>query len=87
MQEHLVGWLVFFTGIKEKLATPIRLFDPSGKIVTKDKSFANGPFVEITQSIGGFVVITAADYNEAVAIAQHCPVLKLGGTVEVRQGM
>jgi len=87
MQEHLTGWQVFFTSIKEKLATPIRLFDPSGRIVTKDKSFTNGPFVEITQSIGGFVVITATDYNEAVAIAQRCPVLEIGGTVEVRQGV
>lgn len=85
MQEHLARWQAFFTSIKKRLARPLQHFDPSGKIVTKDKSVANGPYTEVTQSIGGLVIINAADYHEAVAIAQTCPVLELGGTVEVRQ--
>ncbi len=40
--------------------------------------------MEIKESIGGLVIIKANDYDEAVEIAQGCPILKLGGTVEVR---
>ena len=31
----------------------------------------------------GYIVITAADFDAAVAIAQGCPMLQQGGTVEV----
>jgi len=87
MQEHLTRWQVFFSSIKKKIARPIQRFDPAGKIVTHDKSAADGPYAEVTQSIGGLVIVNAADYDEAVAIAQACPILDLGGTVEVRQGV
>lgn len=87
MKEHLAQWQVFFSSINKKLTMPIQRFDPMGKIVTNDKSIEEGPYAELTQSIGGLVIINARDYDEAVAIAQTCPVLDLGGTVEVRQGI
>lgn len=87
MQEHLTRWQVFFTSVKKRVARPIQRFDLAGKILTHDKCVAEGPYAEVTQSIGGLVIINAADYDEAVAIAQTCPVLELGGTVEVRQGL
>ena len=34
--------------------------------------------------LGGYFMITAAGYDEAVAIAGTCPHLKYGGTIEVR---
>jgi hypothetical protein len=40
---------------------------------------------ETIELIGGLTFIQAANYEEAVAIAQNCPILKLGGTVEIRQ--
>ncbi|HEX8005851.1 MAG TPA: YciI family protein [Trebonia sp.] len=33
--------------------------------------------------LGGYVVITAADLDAAVAIAQGCPILEQGGSLEV----
>jgi YCII-related domain len=33
--------------------------------------------------LGGYIVITAADFDAAVAIAQGCPVLHQGGSLEV----
>lgn len=34
--------------------------------------------------LGGFSVIDAKDLDEAVRIAESCPLLELGGVVEVR---
>jgi len=87
LQEHLAHWQVFFTSIKDKVAKPIQRFDPMGKIVMGSGSLTDGPYAEVSQSIGGLIIINAADYNEAVVIAQACPVLELGGTVEIRQAV
>ena len=35
--------------------------------------------------IGGYFLLPATDYNEAIAIARSCPHLKHGGKVELRQ--
>ena len=43
----------------------------------------DGPFAETKEQIGGFVLITARDLNEAVQLATGIPAIRLGG-VEVR---
>ena len=36
-------------------------------------------------AIGGFFLIQARDYQQAISIARECPHLKYGGAVEIRQ--
>src|SRR5258706_5003452 len=50
-----------------------------GKVVVTD-----GPYAETKEIVGGYFCIKAADFNEAVEIAQSCPHLKFGGNIEVR---
>jgi YCII-related domain len=38
---------------------------------------------ERDDALRGYIVITAADFDAAVAIAQGCPVLQQGGSLEV----
>ena len=38
---------------------------------------------ERDDALRGYIVITAADFDAAVAIAQGCPVLQQGGNLEV----
>lgn len=45
----------------------------------------DGPFGETKEVIGGFYLIAAKDYDEAVAIARGCPQLEFQGSVEVRR--
>ena len=44
----------------------------------------DGPYAEIKEIILGFIIIKAATKDEAVELAKGCPVLKDGGSVEVR---
>jgi hypothetical protein len=44
----------------------------------------DGPFAEAKEVVGGYFFLTVADLDEATAIAQRCPGLPLGLTVEVR---
>ena len=45
----------------------------------------DGPFAEGKEVLGGFLICKAGTYDEAVAIANGCPVLGVGGIVEIRE--
>ena len=45
---------------------------------------ADGPFAESKEAIGGYFLVNADSFDEAVAIAQGCPMLEHGTVVEVR---
>jgi len=85
LQNSIKDWQNWFGSIaaQDKLARPLQRWDGEGKVV-KNKQVINGPYAEIKESIGGLIIIKATDYEEAVTIAQGCPILQLGGNVEVR---
>lgn len=57
-------------------ATTVRV--QSGKVVVTD-----GPFAESNEQVGGYLLIEAADLNEAIGIASKQPGAVFGG-VEIR---
>jgi hypothetical protein len=58
-------------------ATTVRGQD--GKTLTTD-----GPFVEIKESIGGYLLFEADDLDAAIELASRIPAARMGGAVEVR---
>ncbi|ACT92016.1 YCII-related protein [Dyadobacter fermentans DSM 18053] len=57
-----------------------------GRVVTFNDVVTDGPFVEIKESIAGFIIIKAASLDEATELARGCPILKgEGNSVEVRK--
>jgi hypothetical protein len=48
------------------------------------RTVADGPFAESKEAVGGYFLVKAANFDEAVAIAQQCPTLEYGAVVEVR---
>jgi hypothetical protein len=60
----------------------------SAKSVTgKDKVVTDGPYIESKELIGGYYLINANSLEEAAELTKGCPVLKMGGAVEVREIM
>jgi hypothetical protein len=60
-------------------------FDDS-RVVHFNNVVTNGPFGEIKETIGGYIVVKADTVEEAVEFAKGCPVLQGdGNTVEVRK--
>lgn len=57
-----------------------------GKIVSgpKGASVTDGVFAESKEAIAGYFRIAVGSMDEAVRIAQECPILKYGATIEVR---
>src|SRR5689334_17595198 len=58
---------------------------PAGRMVDARGAVTDGPFADVKELIGGFVIIAASSWDEAVATAKGCPVFKTGGRVEVRE--
>lgn len=57
-----------------------------GKVLKSNNVTTDGPFAEIKESIAGFIMIKAKDFEEAAAIAKACPILNgEGNSVEVRK--
>jgi hypothetical protein len=61
-----------------------RLETTTGKVVKSNNVITNGPYAEIKESIGGYSIVKAESYEEAIEIAKGCPILSVGGNVEVR---
>jgi hypothetical protein len=60
-------------------------FDDS-RVVHHNKVVTNGPFGEIKETIGGYIIVKADSVEEAVEFAKGSPVLQgEGNTVEVRK--
>lgn len=56
------------------------------RVVKHNKLVTNGPFGDIKETIGGFIVVKADSVEEAVEFAKGCPVLQgEGNSVEVRR--
>jgi hypothetical protein len=55
-----------------------------GKVLKAGGVITDGPFVEIKECLGSFVIVRAADLDEATTLAHGCPAIDEGGSVEIR---
>ena len=57
-----------------------------GKVIKPNNVMTDGPYAETKESLAGYIMIRANDFDDAVNIAQRCPILKgEGNSVEVRK--
>ena len=70
-----------------RLVGGAKLTDEGGKWMTMQKdrvSVVDGPYSEAKEVVGGYFMIRAEDYGEALDLARDCPHLA-HGRIEVRQ--
>jgi hypothetical protein len=60
-------------------ATATTVRRQEGKALTTD-----GPFAETKEQLGGYYLVDCRDLDEAIEIAGRIPVVKYGGSVEIR---
>jgi hypothetical protein len=63
-----------------------RPLELGGRVVSgvRGERVVDGPYAEAKEVVGGFLILAVADLDEATGIAQQCPGLPIGLTVEVR---
>ena len=69
---------------QNKLVSPGNRLASEGRVVKPDHIITDGPYVEIKEAIGGYIIVRANSIDEAAELSKDCPILKIGGNVEVR---
>jgi hypothetical protein len=80
-------WVAWFKELETKghLKNPGHPLDGTGKVVSgKQKTIKDGPFAEAKDVVAGFIVVEAKDLAHALELSKGCPILEVGGSVEVR---
>lgn len=89
MQAELEKWNTWIGGLAARghlVSTEALL--PTGRTLSgKARVVTDGPFSEAKEVIGGYTLITASDLDEAVQLADGCPMFEANGRVEVRPVM
>lgn len=89
IEKYLKPWQDWVTELASgnKLARPLKRLDAKGRIIVKNKIVTQGPYIELTESIGGMIILKAENYGEAVETVKSCPILQLGVNVEIRMSI
>lgn len=86
LQKMMKEWQNWMGSIaaQNKLVNSGNRLAGEGKVVKSGAIVTNGPYVEIKEAIGGYTIVRAESLEEAAEIAKDCPILSIGGNVEVR---
>jgi len=87
LQVHMGRWMSWMGDLKEKGQLIDGLpFTGEGKTVTR-VVVTDGPHAEGKEVVGGCFIMNASTMEEASEIADGCPIIEEGGSVEVREIM
>ena len=88
MQENMGKWMAWIDKLRKNdqyvAGEPLL---PGGKLITGKKNVTDGPYTEGKEVVGGFFIINAKDYNEAVRLCDDYPDFGNGSSIQVRQIM
>lgn len=74
-------------GVVKNLGGTMPPIPPMASTLFADGSVIEGPFKEVAHFLTGFLIVEAENMEEAKKIAATNPILKAGGSVEVREIM
>ena len=79
-------WENWMGGIaaQNKLVSPGMRLGNQGRLVKPGNVVTNGPYAEIKEIIGGLSIVRSDSIDEVTEWAKTCPILNVGGCVEVR---
>jgi hypothetical protein len=90
MQAQMQKWMGWLKELSDKghVKDPGHPLERTGKLVTgKQKTVTDGPFAEAKDVVGGYTLVTARDISHAAELSTGCPILDVGGAVEIRPVM
>ena len=85
--EKYVAWGTKLEDAGKKRASN-KLRDSEGKVLRGNSgslTVTDGPFSETKEVVGGYWIIDAADYDEAIELARDCPHIEYGASLEIRE--
>ncbi len=64
---------------QNKLVSSGNILAADGRVIKPNNVITNGPYVEIKEAIGGYIIIKANSMEEATELSTACPILNVGG--------
>ena len=87
MQENMGKWFGWIEQLnKEERYVSGEPLLPGGKLVKGSASgVTDGPYTEGKEVVGGYFIVNAKDYNDAVSLCAGYPDYGVGGSIQIRQ--
>ena len=88
MQANIKQWKDWMGGIaaQGKFVGTNQL-GKAGKTLKPGNVVTDGPYAELKEIVGGYVMVKADTIDEVLKMAEGCPILQVGGSVEIRDIM
>jgi hypothetical protein len=85
MQQMFAAYNAWKEKFKDAILDMGDKLKPSGRVVTA-AGVSDGPFVESKEVVGGFMIVSADNYDGAVEVVRACPAVHAPGTsLEIRE--
>ncbi len=87
MQARMKKWMDWIGNFaaQNKLIDRGNRLHTAGSVVKPGNIVTDGPYTEVKELIGGYTLVKAESLEEATEMAKNCPILLVGGNVEVRE--
>ena len=85
MQQMFAAYKAWMEKFKNDILDMGDKLNSEGRVVTAS-GVADGPFVEAKEVVGGYMIVAASSFDEAVAVVQACPAVHAPGvSLEIRE--
>lgn len=84
MQKMLAAYEEWMTRFADRIEDRGTKLESTGRVLTAS-GVADGPFVEAKEVVGGYMILTADSYEEALEVMQAGPMAGGGATFEIRE--
>jgi hypothetical protein len=87
MQRQMQKWVAWMKELGDKghIKDPGHPLELTGKVIKGSaKTITDGPYAEAKDLVGGYTLVEAKDLGQATELSSGCPILDIGGLVEVR---
>lgn len=85
-QAHMLKWRAWMESLgKAGKFVGGEPLEKRGKVLSgRSKKMTDGPFVEGREIVGGYLLVNAESFDEAIELSRGCPIFEHDGIVEVR---
>ena len=84
MQEMFAAFNAWREKFKDQIVDLGGKLKSGGKLLTT-AGVTDGPFVELKEIVGGYMVVSADNYEGAIAVAKESPGYRPGTSLEIRE--
>ena len=85
MQAMFARWDAWKSKFKSNITDLGDALKPGGRQL-KGGVVTDGPYIESREVVGGYTVISAESYEQALVVARECPITSVpGGRIEIRE--